>query len=174
MSSDSTLEIIPTRAMLLQKKQAETQFKAVVHESHKSKPRAPKVAKRSAGGDDDDGLDMKRIKHEVFNFGLSGYNFQDRQKAKIALAVKLGAKPPKNAYKNYKDLQEENKQAKQRAKEDAYIRAVGKNSAGQATVSCNKLVDRFVKKKKNARNTVGELTQHYGVVNPRMHRKKKK
>lgn len=176
MSSDPTLEIIPTRAMLLQKKQAETQFKAVVHESHKSKKRAPKpaAAKRSAGGDDDDGLDMKRIKHEVFNFGISGYNFQDRQKAKIALAVKLGAKPPKNAYKNYKDLQAENKEAKQRAKEDAYIRTVGKNSAGQATVSCNKLVDRFSKKKKNTRNTVGELTQHYGVVNPRIHRKKKK
>lgn len=176
MSNDSALDIVPTRAMLLQKKEAETQFKAVVHESHKAKKRTPKTAalKRSAGDKDDDGVDMKRMKNEVINFGLSGYNFQDRQKAKIALAVKLGAKPPKSEYKNYKTLQAENKQAKQKAKEDAYIRTVGKNSLGQATVSCNKLVNRFVKKQKNTRNTVGELTQHYGVVNPRMHRKKKK
>lgn len=174
MSSDSTLEIIPTRAMLLQKKEAETHFKAVVHETYKPKRGAKRPPTKRAGDEkDDNNVDMKRMKHEVFNFGISGYNFQDRQKAKIALAVKLGAKPPKSAYKNYKDLQAENKEAKQKAKEDAYIRTVGKNSAGQATVSCNKLVDRFAKKKKT-RNTVGELTQHYGVVNPRIHRKKKK
>lgn len=161
--------------MLLQKKEAETQFKAVVHENYKRKERGAKrpPTNKTGDGKDDNDLDMKRMKHEVFNFGISGYNFQDRQKAKIALAVKLGAKPPKNTYKNYKDLQAENKEAKQKAKEEAYIRTVGKNSAGQATVSCNKLVDRF-KKKKTARNTVGELTQHYGVVNPRIHRKKKK
>lgn len=172
----STLDIVPTRAMLLQKEQAETQFKAVIHESHKAKQRGPKAAapKRAAGDKDDDEPDMKRMKNEVFNFGISGYTFQDRQKAKIALAVKLGAKPPKNEYKNYKALQAENKQAKQTAAEDAYIRTVGKNSAGQATVSCNKLVNRFVKKQKNTKNTVGELTKHYGVVNPRIHRKKRK
>lgn len=173
MSADPSLEIIPTKAMLLQKEKAAQEFKAVVFETYKKKNPTKKPGADKKGKDDGGGLDMKRVRHEVFNFGISGYNFQDQQKAKIALAVKLGAKPPKNQYKNYKDLQAENKEAKVKAKEEAYIRSVGKNSAGQATVSCNKLVNRFVKKK-NTKNAVGELTKHYGVVNPRIHRKKKK
>lgn len=177
MSVDPSLEIIPTKAMLLKKQAAASEFKAVVFETHKPKKSdgSKRIASRagSAKDSDDNTLDMKRVRHEVFNFGISGYNFQDQQKAKIALAVKLGAKPPKNPYKNYKELQAENKEAKAKAKEEAYIRTVGKNSAGMATVSCNKLVNRFVKKKKT-KNTVGALTQHYGVVNPNIHKKKKK
>lgn len=179
MSQDTSLEIVPTKAMLLRKQSAASEFKAVVFETHKSKKseNAKKFAKKRQSlredGDDHDVLDMKRVRHEVFNFGISGYDFQDQQKAKIALAVKLGAKPPKNQYKNYKELQADNKEAKAKAKEEAYIRTVGKNSAGMATVSCNKLVNRFVKKKKS-KNSVGALTQHYGVVNPKIHKKKKK
>lgn len=178
MSVDPTLDIIPTKAMLLQKEKASSDFKAVVFETYKSKKGQSSYAGKkragSKGEKDEDGLDMKRVRHEIFNFGISGYNFQDQQKAKIALAVKLGAKPPKNEYKNYKALQAENKEAKVRAKEEAYIRTVGKNSAGQATVSCNKLVNRFVKKKNTNGEKVGDLSKHYGVVNPRIHRKKKK
>lgn len=128
MSADPSLEIIPTKAMLLKKKAAASEFRAVVFETHKPKKsngmrkfggKRPVAGKDS---DDSDALDMKRVRHEVFNFGISGYDFQDQQKAKIALAVKLGAKPPKNTYKNYKDLQTENKEAKAKAKEEAYIR----------------------------------------------------
>lgn len=179
------MEIIPTRAMLLKKPQAASEFKAVVFETHKSKrgnagTKFGGKMNQSAGTkskSDDDALDMKRVRHEVFNFGISGYNFQDRQKAKIALAVKLGAKPPKQKYQNYKELQEAKKQAKEIEKEEAYIRTVGKNSAGMATVSCNKLVDRYAKRKnKNHRasNAVGELTKHYGIVNPKIHKKTKR
>lgn len=179
MSVDPTLDIVPTRAMLMKKSTEPTDFKAVVFETYKSKKGAgakSAATRRGANPEqNDDGFDMKKARYEVFNFGLSGYDFKDQQKAKIALAVKLGAKPPKNAYKNYKDLQTERKQAKERAAEEAYIRTVGKNSSGQATVSCNKLVNRITKKKKSkANNTVGELTQHYGVVNPKIHKKKKK
>lgn len=179
MSADPSLDIIPTKAMLLKKQTAVSEFKAVVFETYKPKKSdgsKKNPSKRGGSGkdtDNNDTIDMKRVRHEVFNFGISGYNFQDQQKAKIALAVKLGAKPPKNPYKNYKELQAENKQAKVKAKEEAYIRTVGKNSAGMATVSCNKLVNRFVKKKAT-KNTVGALTQHYGVVNPKIHKKKKK
>lgn len=177
MSEDPSLEIVPTRAMLLQKKKAASEFKAVVFETHKPKRNSAKKLglkreNEDKSSDDRDALDMKRVRHEVFNFGISGYNFHDQQKAKIALAVKLGAKPPKNSYKNYKELQAEKKEAKAKAQEEAYIRSVGKNSAGMATVSCNKLVNRFTKKKK-AKSTVGELSQHYGVVNPKIHKKKK-
>lgn len=178
MSVDPTLDIVPTRAMLLKKSTEPTDFKAVVFETHKSKRGAGSksaAAKRGTnnGKDDDDGFDMKRARNEVFNFGISGYDFKDQQKAKIALAVKLGAKPPKSIYTNYKDLQTERKQAKEKAAAEAYIRTVGKNSSGQAIVSCNKLFNRVTKKKK-ANNNVGELTKHYGVINPKIHKKKKK
>lgn len=178
MSADPTLDIVPTRAMLLKKSSEPTDFKAVVFETYKSKKGArSKLAAAklgtNSGKDDEDAFDMKKARYEVFNFGISGYDFKDQQKAKIALAVKLGAKPPKSAYKNYKELQSERKEAKEKAAEEAYIRTVGKNSLGQATVSCNKLVNRVMKKKK-ANNKVGELTQHYGVINPKIHKKKKK
>lgn len=182
MSSDHTLEIVPTRAMRLKKPEAASEFKAVVFETHKPKhSNGVKRANQRNDGikskDDDNALDMKRVRHEVFNFGISGYNFQDQQKAKIALAVKLGAKPPKNKYQNYKELQEAKKQAKEKEKEEAYIRTVGKNSAGMATISCNKLVDRFARKKNKKQrttNAVGELTKHYGIVNPKIHKKTKR
>lgn len=181
-----SLEIVPTKAMLLKKPEAATEFKAVVFETHKSKrtsgvKRLNEKANQKIDGtkskSSDDALDMKRVRHEVFNFGISGYNFQDQQKAKIALAVKLGAKPPKNKYQNYKELQEEKKQAKEKEKEEAYIRTVGKNSAGMATISCNKLIDRYAKKrnkKQRTSNAVGALTKHYGVVNPKIHKKTKR
>lgn len=173
MSSDPALDIIPTRASLLLKS-APTEFKAVVFESHKPKPRKIVAGKpaATAKGDGNE-LDMKRVRQEVFNFGISGYGFEDQQKAKIALAVKLGAKPPKNPYRNYKELTEEKKLEKAKAAEEAYIRTVGKNSSGHATVSCNKLTNRFTKQKRRAKD-VTNLTQHYGVVNPKIHKKKKK
>lgn len=178
MSSDPSLEIIPTKAMLLRHKQAQNEFKAVVFETYKSKKSggSSKLAANKRKGDgkeQNDEIDMKRVRNEVFNFGISGYDFKDREKAKVALAVKLGAKPPKNEYKNYKQLQSEKKEEKAKREEEAYIRTVGKNSKGMAAVSCNKLVNRFTKKKKST-NTVGGIMQHYGKVNPRIHRKKKK
>lgn len=170
---DATLDLVPTKASLLSKV-APTEFKAVVFETYKPKKRAAVPNRQtSSKKDDDSALDMKRVRHEVFNFGISGYGHEDQQKAKIALAVKLGAKPPKNVYKNYKELIEENKQAKAKATEEAYIQTVGKNSMGRATVSCNKLTNRFAKKKSRS-NKVSDITQHYGIINPKIHKKKKK
>lgn len=176
MSTDTSLDIVPTRAMLLKRNiTASSEFKAIVFESHKSKSKSTKLAKKRPANNqkDDSGLDLKRTRREVFNFGITGYDFQDQQKAKISLAVKLGAKPPKNQYKNYKDLQDELKKSKEKAKEDEYIQTVGKSSSGHATVSCNKLVNRVMKKRR-ANNDVGALTKHYGIVNPKIHKKKKK
>lgn len=173
MSSNNSLDVVPTRASLLLKSPPK-EFKAVVFETHKAKPRSVTARPISnATKATNDELDMKKVRHEVFNFGISGYGFEDQQKAKIALAVKLGAKPPKNVYKNYKELIEEKKEAKTKAAEEAYIRSVGKNSSGRATVSCNKLTNRFTKQKRRAKD-VTDITAHYGVVNPKIHKKKKK
>lgn len=174
MSSGASLDVVPTRASLLLNS-APKEIKPVVYESYKAKPRSGprKPNTNAAAKSADNELDMKRVRQEVFNFGISGYGFEDQQRAKIALAVKLGAKPPKNAYTNYKDLIEEKKNSKAKAAEEAYIRTVGKNSSGRATVSCNKLTNRFTKQKRRAKD-VSDITAHYGVVNPKIHKKKKK
>lgn len=173
---DSSLEIIPTKAMLLKKNfnaKAVNEYKAVVFETHKSRAKENSHKKGSTTEKriEAPALDIKRVRHELFNFGISSHDFQNQQKANIMLAVRLGAKPPKNIYKNYKEFQAENKTAKAKAKEEAYIRTVGKNSVGQATVSCNKFVNRFIKKSK-WNNKCGELTHHYGIVNPKIQKKK--
>lgn len=175
--SGSSLDIVPTKAFLAKQNNAREQFKAVVFSSHKPKKTGDGKSngKRNNVEKDDDEFDMKKVRNEVFNFGISGYGLEDQQKAKVALAIKLGAKPPKNPYKNYKELIEERKAVKKKAAEDEYIRTVGKNSSGVATVSCNKVNNPFARKrKKDAANMPGALDQHYGVVNPKIHKKKKK
>lgn len=111
---DSSLEIIPTKAMLLKKNiavKAVNEYKAVIFETHKSKKskgaqgNLHKKASMAEKRNEAPALDMKRVRHEVLNFGISGHDFQNQQKANMALAIRLGAKPQKNIYKNYKELQ---------------------------------------------------------------------
>nr|XP_031844335.1 uncharacterized protein C1orf131 [Nomia melanderi] len=51
-------------------------------------------------------LEMKRIRYEVMKFGMSGFQKAEANKAKVQLAISLGAKPPKNRRMNYKHLKE--------------------------------------------------------------------
>lgn len=51
-------------------------------------------------------LEMKRIRYEVIKFGMSGFQKTQAKKAKIALAISLGAKSSKNKTMNYKKLKE--------------------------------------------------------------------
>lgn len=38
---------------------------------------------------------MKLVRYDVFKFGMSGFDKKEKEDARVALAVKLGAKPPK-------------------------------------------------------------------------------
>lgn len=49
--------------------------------------------------------EMKRLRWEVMKFGSSGFKGTEKEKARVALAIELGAKPPKNRNHNYKKLQ---------------------------------------------------------------------
>lgn len=57
-------------------------------------------------------LEMKRVRYEVMKFGMSGFKGAEAEKAEIALAISLGAKPPKKTGINYKILQRERKRKK--------------------------------------------------------------
>ncbi|KAI4483271.1 hypothetical protein M0804_008326 [Polistes exclamans] len=63
-------------------------------------------------------LEMKRARYDVIKFGISGFKSSKAKKAKVELAIKLGAKPPKNPSLNYKVLKDKRKkEAKHKNKE---------------------------------------------------------
>lgn len=57
-------------------------------------------------------IDFRKAKYDVIKFGIKGLEKPAQEEAKVALAVQLGAKPPKNKYVNYKELIEERKRRK--------------------------------------------------------------
>lgn len=171
------LDIVPTRAMRLQAA-AQSSIKATVFESHRSKKSAlasnlkirPGGTSTTANASDSGNpeFDLKRAKHEILNFGISGFDSKDKHAAKLALAIRLGARPPKNEYTNYKDLLAEKKKQQAEAAEQSAFRQIGKNAQGAASVTYKKLHSARRKKKLQ-----GQIDRHYGVVNPKIHKKKK-
>lgn len=63
-------------------------------------------------------LEMKRVRYEVMKFGMSGFEKVKANEAKVALAISLGAKPPKNTGINYKVLQRQRKEQKRMEKNE--------------------------------------------------------
>lgn len=61
-------------------------------------------------------FDFQKARHEVFKFGVSGMGETEQKDAKTALAVRLGARPPKNQYVNYKVLMEGRRKEKEQEK----------------------------------------------------------
>lgn len=39
---------------------------------------------------------LKQVRYDVFKLGMTGFHKEKREDARIALAIKLGAKPPRN------------------------------------------------------------------------------
>ncbi|EEC11973.1 hypothetical protein ISCGN_015223 [Ixodes scapularis] len=68
-------------------------------------------------------LNFRKAKFDVIKFGIKGLEKPKQVEAKIALAVQLGAKPPKNKYVNYKQLIQERKQQKDIIKEQKEVNA---------------------------------------------------
>ncbi|XP_071851759.1 uncharacterized protein [Apostichopus japonicus] len=63
---------------------------------------------------------LRELSHEVYQFGLSGFDFENKEKLEMQRAIKLGAKPPKNThvpYKEFMKLQKEKKQEELKQRE---------------------------------------------------------
>lgn len=181
--NNKLLEIIPTKAMLYNKNKNcdDNSYKAITFESHKKKisvksknnfPHASSTTTTTTSknvidniDEVDNFIDMKSARHDVFKFGISGFDSTDKKAAKIALAVKLGAKPPKKVYKNYKELLAEKKSAKLIAEERLKLQKIGKNSMGAAPIT-------FKSYQQKRKRKIGTITEHYGVVNPKINKKK--
>uniref|UniRef100_S4NMQ1 Uncharacterized protein n=1 Tax=Pararge aegeria TaxID=116150 RepID=S4NMQ1_9NEOP len=149
------MSIVLTKAALALRN-AENNFKVVKFEAHKPKKKHveedSKVDSKQTLPSKRD-LDLKQIRHEIVKFGMSGFDTTKKEQAKIALAVSLGAKPPKREYVNYKELMERKKLEKQ-TKDDERKMMISKSILSTGTK----------KKKKSANNDVGHFLSSYGKV----------
>ncbi|KAH0564321.1 uncharacterized protein C1orf131 homolog [Cotesia glomerata] len=116
-------EFIVTKAAQL-KKNAENNFVAVSYTAPKRKKPIAEINKDTSYNqeqsqeEEDQEKEMKRLRWEVLKFGSSGLAGTDKKKSKVALAISLGAKPPKNRRMNYKNLKlKKSKEKEEAAKE---------------------------------------------------------
>jgi len=93
-------------------------------------------------------MDLKAARHEVHKFGLKGLQHVDKEQAMQELLIKLGAKPPKKTYINYKDLIEKKREDREKLrqmKSSNKFADAGKIEAIQSLAMYKK---RFLNKKK--------------------------
>ncbi|EEZ98488.1 hypothetical protein TcasGA2_TC000985 [Tribolium castaneum] len=151
-------DFIPTRGSLKKGTQS-IDFKSVSFESYKPKKQEKiEISNEKPQNKKSEDFNIRRAKHEIVKFGMSGFDPEKKEEAKIQLAIKLGAKPKKNKYKNYKLLKEERAKLKQEEKTKAQFQQLGKNAIGKSTAK-GKGFDRKRKKAK------GGLLDVYGKVN---------
>lgn len=179
MNLSSDFKPVLTKAALaLQNKQKD--FQAMVFDEPKGAIASPvlpekfktkKSSNKSEPEPEDNEFDIKKARHEVLNFAMNNQRVQKNQKKmKIFQMVKLGAKPPKKANRNYKELLDERKRLKDIREERKKFHQLGKNQTGAASVKCRSKtkIDRQTKK----RPPVSAIDQHYGIVKPKLKKKK--
>ncbi|XP_045192944.2 uncharacterized protein C1orf131 homolog [Mercenaria mercenaria] len=89
------------------------QPEVVVFTSHKSKKsKKAEEKKERMGSSHGPEFDMRQARFDVQKFGIKGFQGNQKEEAMTALLIKLGAKPPKNKYVNYKEYQDNKKQQK--------------------------------------------------------------
>lgn len=62
--------------------------------------------------------EMKKARYDIIKFGMSGFEKAKAKKAKVELAISLGAIPPKNRRMNYNVLKMRRKKEKEKKKEE--------------------------------------------------------
>nr|CAD7203590.1 unnamed protein product [Timema douglasi] len=168
MSNEDDLGLIPTKCSRLRSGGASS-FQAVVYETYKStKKRAPSQASPTEPGAQKDVIDMKRVRYEVFKFAMSGYNPEKKEEAKVSLAIKLGARPPKNKYHNYKELKKMKEDKEKESIDRLKLIKAGKDSKGKSN---DKGLKRLTHRKRRAQKS--GILDPYGKVTAVMKRKRR-
>ncbi|XP_073349203.1 uncharacterized protein C1orf131 homolog isoform X1 [Pagrus major] len=78
---------------------------------------APQITEKKQS-DQIEVLNLEKARLEVHRFGITGYKKEQQRVFEQDRAVMLGARPPKKDYVNYKVLQQQIKDKKQKAKEE--------------------------------------------------------
>ncbi|KAK5650913.1 hypothetical protein RI129_001942 [Pyrocoelia pectoralis] len=153
---DNSVDFIPTKSSMLNK-DCNKDFESVTFTSYKKKIKpTTSTSSPTSKSKKNDFFDVKKARYEVLKFGISGFEQHKKEEAKIRLAIKLGAKPPKNKYKNYKALLEERKKEKEMKDDNLKFQQLGKDQQGKSLVKT---------KKAHRKNIIkGSLLESYGTT----------
>lgn len=87
------MDFVPTKGSTLKRKAADN-FQVVAFESYKPKNKQPKPETQNENStrnlDNDDAFNIKKVKHEIVKFAVSGMEGSEKEEAKIRLAIQLG------------------------------------------------------------------------------------
>jgi len=122
-----------------------------------------KVTERSRGSESVPEIDLKAARHEVHRFGLKGLQQVDKDQAMQELLIKLGAKPPKKTYMNYKDMIEKRREETERLRQMKTSKQFSDEGKLQAIQSLNIYKKRFAKKRNGKGPVDGLSTGRSGV-----------
>lgn len=121
-------DFVPTRVSQI-KKNATSDYISVNYEAPKRKLKSAddlrdneaqdsKAKQTPAELKEQQEKEMKRLRYDVIKFGMSGFEKPKARRAKVELAISLGAMPPKNRRMNYKTLKKSRMIEKQRNKKE--------------------------------------------------------
>ncbi|KAH8271130.1 hypothetical protein KR018_000869 [Drosophila ironensis] len=180
MNVSQDFQPVPTRAALaLQKRQASSEFQALVFREPQSqgKPKTAGNAEKSQNSgdppakDSNPEFDIKKARHEVLNFARNNQRvIKNKRKMEIFQLEKLGAKAAPKAAKNYKELKDERQRLKNIRAERKQFHQLGKNQTGAASVKCRTKAHKERNEKKRA--PVSNIDQHYGKAQPKFKTRK--
>ncbi|XP_066152202.1 uncharacterized protein C1orf131 [Euwallacea fornicatus] len=153
-------DFVPTRASLL-KKNAEANYEQVDFTFYKTKTKVPMKSghKEVSNVNPELVFNLQKAKYEVIKLGMSGFDSVKKEEAKIQQLIKLGAKPPKNKCKNYKELLMDKKIQKVKEEKEQTLQQLGKNNVGKSTAK-GKSFDRKRRKiKENILDIYGKVSK---------------
>lgn len=124
-------DFIPTRGSQI-KKNAISNYIFVNYETPKKKlkptddlynnkeEKNSKTKQMSAELKEQQEKEMKGLRYDIIKFGMSGFDKLKARRAKVELAVSLGAIPPKNRRTNYKTLKKSRMIEKERKEKEKH------------------------------------------------------
>lgn len=165
-------DFVPTRGSQV-KKTAASNYISVNYEAPKRKVKSDSDNKEKLGDQSvvkqtpaelkqQQEKEMKKLRYEVIKFGMSGFEKPKARKAKVELAISLGAIPPKKRRMNYKTLKM--RQMKEKEKEK-------KKEEGHKSGLTSSLIKS--KSKKTPRKKDTSILRVYGKVPKEVLSKKK-
>ena len=92
---------VPEVVKFIDHKKRKSQEKGLIEDNviNSNQPRPSQIKSKE--------ITLKDARFEVFKFGVSGMDRESKEEANKALAVRLGAKPQKNKFVEYKQLKED-------------------------------------------------------------------
>lgn len=149
---ESSSSFVATKSSQMKKQPHD--FKVVVHNNYKKK-QTSKTTDSKPEEKEPSPLDMKKTRFEIYKFSKSDLSFSNRQKSNVELAIQLGAKPPKNVAKNYKQLIEEKRNEASKKKEENFMKQISINYRSMMADKKKKNSNKMLKPKSNQQGILG-------------------